>query len=101
MEAYSKPLVTLSVDEFVQLLDDRLKAAGSMNNNAQEPAEQKNLIYGIRGIERLFGVSHKTAQHYKDTFLQPAVSQTGRVIVVDRDLALKLFAKNHKSGDEQ
>lgn len=49
------------------------------------------LVYGLHGIETLFGVSHKTAQMYKDTFLAPAVRQNGRKIVVDADLALELF----------
>lgn len=50
-----------------------------------------NLVYGIRGIEKLFGVSHKTAQYYKDNVIREAVMQNGRKIVVDADLALKLF----------
>lgn len=50
-----------------------------------------NLVYGLRGIQRLFGVSHKTAQYYKDHVIQDAVRQNGRTIVVDADLALELF----------
>jgi len=49
------------------------------------------LVYGLHGIENLFGVSHKTAQLYKDTFLAPAVKQNGRKIVVDADYAMELF----------
>ena len=49
------------------------------------------LVYGLRGIQDLFRCSHKTAQHYKDHVIREAVSQNGRKIVVDADLALKLF----------
>lgn len=49
------------------------------------------LVYGLRGIQDLFNCSHKTAQYYKDFVIQEAVSQNGRKIVVDADLALKLF----------
>ena len=52
-----------------------------------------NLVYGLRGIQRLFGVSHKTAQYYKDHVIQDAVRQNGRTIVVDADLALELSTK--------
>ena len=49
------------------------------------------LVYGLRGVQQLFGCSHKTAQCYKDHVIREAVSQNGRKIVVDADLALKLF----------
>lgn len=49
------------------------------------------LVYGLRGVQQLFGCSHKTAQYYKDHVIREAVSQNGRKIVVDADLALKLF----------
>lgn len=49
------------------------------------------LVYGLRGIQQLFGVSHKTAQEYKDGIIKDAVMQNGRKIVVDADLALELF----------
>ena len=51
------------------------------------------LVYGLKGIEQLFGVSHRTAQFLKDHVIQEAVSQHGRKIVVNADLALKLFAE--------
>ena len=49
------------------------------------------LVFGLRGIEELFGCSHKTAQYYKDHVIHEAVSQNGRKIVVDADKALELF----------
>lgn len=54
----------------------------------------KRYIYGIRGIEDYFHVSHKTAQAYKNTFLKPAVNQNGRIICIDADLAMQLFNEN-------
>lgn len=33
----------------------------------------KRYVYGLKGIQSLFGCSHLTAQHYKDTFLATAV----------------------------
>ena len=47
--------------------------------------------HGLHSIECEFGVSHKTAQAYKDGILAPAVSQRGRKIVVDLDYARELF----------
>lgn len=89
-----EPLYALTVEQFTQLLDDRIAAALGTNNkviSVNKPSG--NYVYGLRGIQQLFGVSHKTAQEYKDTFLRPAVMQNGRKIVVDADLAMELFNK--------
>ena len=59
--------------------------------NEEIHAPSRRLVYGLRGIQSLFNCSHKTAQFYKDNVIQDAVSQNGRKIVVDADLALKLF----------
>ena len=64
-----------------------------------QPADKiapNTYVYGLRGIRNLFGVSHATAQRYKDTILKDAVSQNGRKIIVDVDKALELF--NKKNG---
>jgi len=83
-------IVTLTIGELKGLIIELLREQN--NNGPVNPANPSgNLVYGIRGIEKLFNVSHKTAQDYKNTFLKPAVMQCGRKIVVDADLALKLF----------
>lgn len=53
----------------------------------------REFVYGLRGIASLFNVSMPTAQIYKNTWLKPAVSQRGRIIKVDKELALELFDK--------
>lgn len=55
-------------------------------------------VRGIKGIRELFGVSHTMAQHYKNTFLQPAVTQIGRKIYTDREKALMLFEKYKRAN---
>ena len=40
---------------------------------------------------QLFGVSRSTAQSLKNTVLQDAISQNGRKIVVDVEIARALF----------
>lgn len=91
-----KPLYSLTVEEFIALLDEHLANAG--NSGVGKQSISRNLVYGLRGIQELFGCSHKTAQAYKDSFLRPAVRQNGRKIVVDRDLALELFAAHAEGG---
>lgn len=80
------PLAILTVADLRELIRELQSEA---KNKSVAPSS--NLVYGIRGIEKLFGVSHKTAQYYKDHLIKEAVMQNGRKIVVDADLALKLF----------
>lgn len=68
----------------------------AMKGGAQSPADNSGcdpnkFVHGLRGIMELFNVSHTQAQQYKNTFLQPAVSQRGRKIMVDRVKAIELF----------
>lgn len=88
------PLAALTVSQFIELLN-RGKAPEPAP--ASQPASSAvKMVYGLKGIRSLFGVSHATAQRYKDTFLRPAVSQRGRVLVTDVALALELFDEYKK-----
>ncbi len=110
----SLPLYSLTIEEFTKLLDERIvrlypHASSSTKSTrktvqiplvmAQQPAPGR-FVYGLRGIEQLFGVSHKTAQYYKDHIITKAVRQNGRKIVVDVAMALKLFDEK-KSKDRR
>ena len=91
------PITFLTVGQLKEVLGlDDDKIAKQRENDA-EKADAKKYVYGLRGIRELFGVSHVTAQRYKDTFLRDAVSQQGKVIITNVDKALELF-KNHKEG---
>ncbi len=59
----------------------------------------KKYVYGLKGIRKLFGVSHATAQRYKDTVIRDAVRQNGRKIIVDAEKAVELF--NRKTGSRR
>ena len=51
----------------------------------------KKYVYGISGIARLFGCSMPTANRIKKSgIIDKAITQIGRKIVVDADLALSL-----------
>lgn len=83
------PIVMITVGDLKDVISETLS-----ERRQTEEKKERRLVYGIRGIERLLGVSHKTAQDYKNTILGPAVMQNGRKIVVDADLALELFNKS-------
>lgn len=53
---------------------------------------EKHFVYGRAGIAELFGCSISTAQRIKDSGkINKAITQVGRKIVVDAELALKLY----------
>ena len=80
------PIAMLTVGQLMEFLNSEKK-----QETLPIPETSKRLVYGLRGIRNLFGVSHATAQRYKDTIIQDAVSQNGRKIVVDAEKALELF----------
>ena len=58
-------------------------------------------MYGIKGIADTFGCSIPTANRIKKSgVIDDAITQVGRKIVVDADLALELAAKAKKQGKE-
>ncbi len=59
----------------------------------------KHLVYGIAGIARLFNCSMTTANRIKASGrIDKAISQHGRMIVINADLALELM--KHKDNEE-
>ena len=82
-----RPLWSLSVDEFRQLLRENVNVTA-----IDQSLENGNkYIYGLDGIR----VGRNTAQRLKDTVLRDAVMQAGYgcKIIVDRAMARKLYAE--------
>ena len=97
MQYSNKQLVDLTVDEFRELMHQELDNQNTpVEYTGCSTTEPKRLAYGLRGIQELFHCSHKQAQFYKDHIISQAVMQHGRKIVVDADLALKLFDERRK-----
>ena len=88
------PLMMLTVSQFQALVASCF--ADKQEQPAQEPIPVKRYVYGLKGI-CLFGCAHSTAQHLKDNVITEAISQNGRKIIVDVDLALQLFQENKKA----
>ena len=56
--------------------------------------EEKRYVYGLAGIARLFGCSLPTANRIKQSGkINRAITQIGRKIIVDADLALDLAGR--------
>ena len=61
---------------------------------ASSSKEEKRYVYGLAGIARLFGCSLPTANRIKQSGkINRAITQVGRKIIVDADLALELAGR--------
>lgn len=73
-----------------QLMDLIAKAQAPVVE--KKPEQTKRLVYGISGIAQLFNCSMTTANRIKASGrIDDAITQHGRIIVVDADKALVLF----------
>ena len=82
-----KPVAMMTGEELFFLLS---KGIESKNANMSQSASKGN-YYGIEGIARIFGCSVPTANRIKKSgVIDKAITQIGRKIVIDADLALSL-----------
>lgn len=100
-----KLLSELTVAEFGRMLDERINAAAGCNGGCREEDRETGesmpsdgYAYGLDGIMELFGVCKATAQRYKNGFLQPAIIQRGRKILIDKAKALELFRAERRAS---
>lgn len=89
----NKALFQLSVGEFIDLMDSIINKSTSEKASQDTPNERR-LEYGIAGIARIFNCSISTANRIKASGkIDKAISQRGRLIVIDVEKAIRLFDK--------
>ena len=78
-----------------------LNKQGNKASSEEEAAKPRRLVYGIQGIADTFGCSIPTANRIKRSgVIDDAITQVGRKIVVDADLALELAANAKRNRKE-
>jgi hypothetical protein len=83
-----KPLFQLTTQEFLFIQKKDINSNAPVSDSNYTP---KNYVYGIKGIAKIFDCSISTAKRFKSSeWIQPAITQRGRKIITDVDLALKL-----------
>ncbi|MDD6437901.1 MAG: DUF3853 family protein [Prevotella sp.] len=94
------PVCMMTGEELSLLLSNLNLLADKKSEPSSTPAT-KHLAYGIHGIAETFGCSIPTANRIKKSgIIDAAITQVGRKIVVDVDLALELAANAKKQGKE-
>ena len=92
-ELLGKPVWQMTGEELLFLARH-----GNMSTNGEtakaSSKEEKRYVYGLAGIARLFGCSLPTANRIKQSGkINRAITQVGRKIIVDADLALELAGR--------
>ena len=91
-ELLSKPVWQMTGEEFIFLS----KHASRQTETQPHPVTdtERKYVYGILGIAKLFGCSLPTANRIKKSGkIDKAITQIGRKIIVDVELALELAGK--------
>ena len=92
-----KPIAMMTGEELTFLLNSSMEAKA----NEQTSVVQKRTFYGIEGIAQVFGCSVPTANRIKRSgIIDAAITQIGRKIIVDADMALAL-AKEAEANKEK
>ena len=82
-----KPIAMMTGEELTFLIGSSMEAKRSET----PPIVQKRTYYGIEGIAQVFGCSVPTANRIKRSgIIDAAITQIGRKIIVDADMALSL-----------
>ena len=82
-----KPIAMMTGEELTFLIGNSMEAKRSETT----PIVQKRTYYGIEGIAQVFGCSVPTANRIKRSgVIDAAITQIGRKIIVDADMALSL-----------
>ena len=64
-----------------------------------ENSVPKHYVYGLKGLAQLMGCSYPTAFRIKKSgIIDPAISQVGKIIVIDTDLAIDLLKVRRNVG---
>lgn len=86
----SRQVASLTVGELSHVLDTLLE-------EREKRRRGSGYAYGLKGIQKLFMVSHCTAQLYRNTFLRPAVRKIGSRLVIDVEEARRLYDQHRSS----
>ncbi len=83
---------TRIIDLTVGQLLDLINHSNLNQSEVEEKPKDKHLVYGIAGIAQIFNCSMTTANRIKKSGrIDEAITQKGRLIIIDADQAIELF----------
>ncbi len=93
-ELLGKPVWQMTGEELLFLAQHSNMFTSGEVTKASSSKEERRYVYGLAGIARLFGCSLPTANRIKQSGkINRAITQVGRKIIVNADLALELAGR--------
>ena len=93
-ELLEKPVWPMTGEELLFLAQHGRCHTETDSTKQTSAKEQRRFVYGLSGLARLFGCSLPTANRIKQSGkIDRAITQVGRKIIIDADLALELAGR--------
>lgn len=93
-ELLDKPVWQMTGEELLFLAQHGQRHTETNSTQQTSTKEQRRFVYGLSGLARLFGCSLPTANCIKQSGkIDRAITQIGRKIIIDADLALELAGR--------
>ena len=93
-ELLEKPVWQMTGEELLFLAQHGRCHTETDSTKQTSAKEQRPFVYGLSGLARLFGCSLPTANRIKQSGkIDRAITQVGRKIIIDADLALELAGR--------
>lgn len=93
-ELLGKPVWQMTGEELLFLAQHGIMSTSGETATASSSQKEKRYVYGLAGLAHLFGCSLPTANRIKQSGkINRAITQVGRKIIVDADLALELAGR--------
>ena len=92
LQLLQKPVAMMTGEELRYLLES---SRGTETSDSTQMVQPKRMFFGIEGIAQIFGCSVPTANRIKKSgVINDAITQVGRKIIIDGDMALALVKAN-------
>lgn len=103
MTEMNKPLGALTIQELLDILAPLIsRQQPTQPVSSEQTNDNKRYVYGLAGLARLLNCSIVTANRIKKSgVINKAISQVGRKIIIDADLALELLNSSRKSNSRK
>ena len=93
-ELLEKPVWQMTGEELLFLAQHGRCHTETDSTKQTSAKEQRRFVFGLSGLARLFGCSLPTANRIKQSGkIDRAITQVGRKIIIDADLALELAGR--------
>ncbi len=93
-----QPIWQLTGEQFLELLNFKHADEPQIQDEVHD-TKSHTYVYGIAGLCKLFQCSKSTAHRIKNSgVIKDAITQTGRKIIIDAELALEKLRSSKKGG---